>query len=224
MPASSRSLVESRRDQMFPTLAPAEIERLRCFGETRSYRAGDYLATTGAVGLGMVVILAGEVAITQRDELAGNRPIVTHGQGSFMGELAQLSGRPALVDARAQGAVEALVIPPHRLRDVMVREADLGERIMRALILRRMNLLEFGAGGPVIVGRAGDGDALRLPVVLCPGGQLLRNPGEVELARCIGLVGPIDPDKVYDVAIVGAGPAGLAAAVYAGSEGLATLV
>src|SRR5215470_17778330 len=260
MPASSRSLVESRRDQMFPTLAPAEIERLRCFGETRSYRAGDYLATTGAVGLGMVVILAGEVAITQRDELAGNRPIVTHGQGSFMGELAQLSGRPALVDARAQGAVEALVIPPHRLRDVMVREADLGERIMRALILRRMNLLEFGAGGPVIVGRAGDGDvlrlegflrrnghphrrldpdadpaakalierfhveALRLPVVLCPGGQLLRNPGEVELARCIGLVGPIDPDKVYDVAIVGAGPAGLAAAVYATSEGLSVLV
>ena len=55
-----------------------------------------------------------------------------------------------------------------------------------------------------------------LPIVLCPDGQLLRNPSEGELARCIGLVGPIDPDKVYDVAIVGAGPAGLAAAVYAG--------
>jgi thioredoxin reductase (NADPH) len=260
MSASSRSLVEARHGQMFPTLAPAEIERLRCFGETRSYRADDYLATTGTVGLGMVVILAGEVVITQRDELAGNRHIVTHGRGSFMGELAQLSGRPALVDARAQGAVEALVIPPHRLRDVMVREADLGERIMRALILRRVNLLESGAGGPVIIGRAGHGDVLRLegflrrnghphrrldsdtdpgakalverfhvdplqlPVVLCPGGQLLRNPGEVELARCIGLVGPIDPDKVYDVAIVGAGPAGLAAAVYATSEGLSVLV
>jgi len=60
--------------------------------------------------------------------------------------------------------------------------------------------------------------------VLCPGGQLLRNPGENELARCIGLVGPIDPQRVYDVAVVGAGPAGLAAAVYAGSEGLSTLV
>jgi len=51
---------------------------------------------------------------------------------------------------------------------------------------------------------------------LCPNGQLLRNPGETELARCLGLVGPIDPDRLYDVAIVGAGPAGLAAAVYAG--------
>jgi thioredoxin reductase (NADPH) len=260
MSASSRSLVETRHGQMFPTLAPADIERLRCFGETRSYRADDYLATTGTVGLGMVVILAGEVVITQRDEFAGSQHIVTYGRGSFMGELAQLSGRPALVDARAQGAIEALVIPPHRLRDVMVREADLGERIMRALILRRVNLLESGAGGPVIIGRAGNGDVLRLegflrrnghphrrldpdtdagakalverfhvdplqlPVVLCPSGQLLRNPGEVELARCIGLVGPIDPDKVYDVAIVGAGPAGLAAAVYATSEGLSVLV
>ncbi len=131
---------------------------------------------------------------------------------------------------------------------------------MRALILRRVGLLETGAGGPVIVGRAENGDVLRLqgflrsnghphqrldpetdpeakalierfhvdpgqlPIVLCPSGQLLRNPGENELARCIGLVGPIDPNRVYDVAIIGAGPAGLAAAVYAGSEGLRTLV
>ena len=60
--------------------------------------------------------------------------------------------------------------------------------------------------------------------MLCPDGRLLRNPSEVELARCIGLVKPIDPDKIYDVAIVGAGPAGLAAAVYAASEGLSVLV
>jgi thioredoxin reductase (NADPH) len=131
---------------------------------------------------------------------------------------------------------------------------------MRALILRRVGLLETGAGGPVIVGRAENGDVLRLegflrrnghprrlldpqtdpeakalierfhvdpgqlPIVLCPGGQLLRNPGEIELARCIGLVGPIDPNRIYDVVVVGAGPAGLATAVYAGSEGLSVLV
>jgi len=63
-----------------------------------------------------------------------------------------------------------------------------------------------------------------LPVVLCPGEQLLRNPTEIELARCIGLVSPLDPDRVYDVAVVGAGPAGLAAGVYGASEGLRTLV
>jgi thioredoxin reductase (NADPH) len=65
-----------------------------------------------------------------------------------------------------------------------------------------------------------------LPIVLCPDGRLLRNPSDVDLARCIGLVKPIDSDKVYDVVIVivGAGPAGLAASVYAGSEGLSALV
>jgi len=66
-------------------------------------------------------------------------------------------------------------------------------------------------------------DARELPIVLCPNGQLLRNPSDVELARCIGLVQPIDPDKIYDVVIVGVGPAGLAASVYAGSEGLSVL-
>jgi thioredoxin reductase (NADPH) len=146
------------------------------------------------------------------------------------------------------------------MRALLVAEAELGERIMRALILRRVGLLETGVGGPVIVGRPDNGDVLRLvgflrrnghprqnldpetdpeakalierfhvdpgqlPIVLCPGGQLLRNPSEDELARCIGLVGSIDPNRLYDVVIVGAGPAGLATAVYAGSEGLSVLV
>ena len=64
----------------------------------------------------------------------------------------------------------------------------------------------------------------QLPLVLCGNGALLRNPGELELARCIGLVGPIDPERVFDVVIVGAGPAGLGAAVYAASEGLSVIV
>src|SRR6185369_1795726 len=62
-----------------------------------------------------------------------------------------------------------------------------------------------------------------LPIVLCPNGKLLRNPTEGQLAHCVGLVGPIDADKLYDVVVVGAGPAGLATAVYAGSEGLSVL-
>src|SRR6202521_624568 len=255
-----KGIIETRHDQMFPVLEPAEIDRMRRFGETRSYRAGERLATTGEVGPGLCVILPGSVVVTQRDELAHHPPIVTYGPGSFLGELAQLSGRPALVDAHTQGTVEALVIPPDRLRDVLVEEAELGERIMRALILRRVGLLETGAGGPVIIGRADHRDVLRLegflarnghpqqrlnlepdpeakaliyrfhvdpgqlPIVLCPGGKLLRNPSENELARCIGLLRPIDAKKVYDVAIVGAGPAGLAAAVYAASEGLEVIV
>src|SRR3954469_16884473 len=260
MAAVPQSIIDTRRHQMFPVLEAIDIERLRRFGKVRSYRAHEALVEVGNVGPGLTIILTGRVAVTQHDQPGRRRHIVTHGPGAFMGELAQLAGRPALVDAHANGPVEALSIPPDQLRALLIAEAELGERIMRALILRRVGLLETGAGGPVIVGRAENGDVLRLegflrrnghprqrldpetdpeatalidrfhvdagqlPIVLCPGGQLLRNPSENELARCIGLVGPIDPNRLYDVAIVGAGPAGLAAAVYAGSEGLSVLV
>src|SRR6185369_15534042 len=257
---SHAPIIDTRSAQMFPTLEPAEVERMRRFGTLCSYADGEALVRVGEVGRGMTVILSGEVIITGRDLIGAPEAIVTHRAGNFMGELAQLTGRPSLVDAHANGAVEALIIPPERLRALLVAEAELGERIMRALILRRVGLLETGAGGPVIVGPAGNGDVLRLegflarnghphhrldpasdeearalverfhvapgqlPIVLCPGGQMLRNPTERELARCIGLVGPIDPDHLYDLAVVGAGPAGLATAVYAASEGLSVLV
>jgi thioredoxin reductase (NADPH) len=260
MSAAAQSIIETRRGQMFPTLEPAEIERVRRFGEVRTFGVGEALAKVGQVGLGLLIILAGHVDITQRHESGRRELIVSHAPGQFMGELAQLAGRPALVDATAQTIVEALIIPPDRLRALLIAEAELGERIMRALILRRIGLLETGAGGPVIVGRPENGDVLRLegflrrnghphvglnpetdpdakalierfhvdpselPIVLCPGGQLLRNPSETDLARCIGLVGSIDPNRLYDVVVVGAGPAGLATAVYAASEGLSVLV
>jgi thioredoxin reductase (NADPH) len=67
-------------------------------------------------------------------------------------------------------------------------------------------------------------DPARLPVVLCPDGTFRYSPSEDELARCLGLVRAIDATHLYDLAIVGAGPAGLATAVYAGSEGLSVLV
>ena len=111
MSAAGRPLIEARRDQIFPTLAPEEIDRLRRFGEPRSYREGELLVRTGEPAPGLLVILAGEVAIAQRDDFAPHPPIFVHRPGSFLGELAQLSGSPSLVDGIARSAVEALVIP-----------------------------------------------------------------------------------------------------------------
>jgi thioredoxin reductase (NADPH) len=143
---------------------------------------------------------------------------------------------------------------------VLIAEAELGERIMRALLLRRVGLIETGAGGPVLIGPtvhadlvrlqgflarnavphrvldpAGDHEAAALleqyaadpadvPLVVCSDGSVLRNPSDVDLARAIGMVRVDRPDRTYDVAIVGAGPAGLATAVYAASEGLSVIV
>ena len=258
MPDSKPSVIDTRRDQMFPVLAAAEIDRLRRFSELRTYKKGEYLSRTGEVTSGLMVFLAGTVRVTPHDK--PDEPIVTYQPGQFLGELVQLSGRPSLTDGVAQSDVEVLVISPPHLRELIVAEAEIGEKIMRALILRRVGLLERNVGGPVIIGRADNRDVLRLenflarnghphqrldpdtdecaktwverfhvkpgelPIVICPDGNMLRNPSENQLARCIGLTHAVDTNKVYDVAIVGSGPAGLAAAVYATSEGLSVIV
>jgi thioredoxin reductase (NADPH) len=254
------SIFDTRRDQAFPSFAADDLARLQRFGTARAYRPGEALSQAGTISPGMFVILSGEVDASRRDAVGGHALIVRHGPGSISGELAALSGKPALIDAIARDRVEALIVSPDRLHDLLIEEAELGERIMRMFILRRIALLETGAGGPVIVGRVDQRDVLRLenflarnghpyqrldpttdagaqalidrfkvgghdlPIVLCPNGELLRNPSDIAVARCIGLVRRIDPARLYDVAIVGAGPAGLATAVYAGSEGLSAIV
>jgi thioredoxin reductase (NADPH) len=246
--------------QLFLVLEPSEIERVRRFAEHRHYVAGEALFRIGETGHGLFVVLSGKVDLVRQDELGNSKPFLSFGPGGVIGEMAQLSGRPVMVDGFAQGPVDTLVIPPDRLRALLIAEAELGERIMDALILRRVGMIEKGTGGPVIVGSAESGDVLRLkgfltrnghpyewlnaktdpkakvlieryaidpadlPVVLCPGGELLRNPSEGALALSIGLVGPIDPNRLFDVAVVGAGPAGLATTVYGGSEGLSVIM
>src|SRR5262245_23027711 len=129
---ANQTIIETRRHQMFPTLSPEEIDRVRRFGEPRKFAAGEALASVGQLAPGMMIILSGLVDVTQLQ--AGHRSlIVTHEPGGFMGELAQLGGRPALVDAIAREPVEALVIPTAQLRALLIAEAELGERIMRAL-------------------------------------------------------------------------------------------
>ena len=250
-------LIATRGPQMFPHLTDDEIARLSKFGEPRSFAAGDMVARIGDAGSGLFLVLSGRIEVS-RDEGGRAAPIVTHERGSFMGELSGLSGRPYLVNAVALTDAEVIAIPPERLRALLIAEATLGERIMRALILRRMGLIESGAG-PIIVGAEGNADVLRLtnflrrnghpyqqldpvndgcgqtlvkrfeiepeelPIVLCLTGQLLRNPSEGQLARCVGLVGELDENRLYDLVVIGAGPAGLATSVYAGSEGLSVL-
>ena len=208
----------------------------------------------------MFVVLSGTVSITQRDGLGHVTPVIDQGPGQFLAEIGQLSGRLALVDGHAEGDVETLLIPPDQLRALLVAEAELGERIMRALILRRVNLIQGGTGGVVLIGPASLGDMARLqnflarngqphhlldpatdkdaadlvaryvtaradlPLVVCPDGTVLRNPTEAAIAYAIGMIGDHDHEKLYDVAVVGSGPAGLATAVYAASEGLSVAV
>jgi thioredoxin reductase (NADPH) len=252
--------IDPRDERMFPKLAAAEIDRLLRFGEIRRYDNDQPLFVTGQSAPGMFVLKRGRVKVTRRDPLGHLAPIVEEGPGDFVAEVGQLSGRLALVDVHAIEDVETLLIPPEKLRSVMIAEPELGDRIMQALILRRVVLLEAGAGGPVLIGPEDAPDVVRLqgfltrnaypsqvldpakdhdaadlvekyapeptdlPLAVCPQGTILKNPGETELARALGMVPIDDQGRTYDVAIIGAGPAGLATAVYAASEGLSVVV
>ena len=253
-------MLEDRRAQAFPVLAADDIDRLRRFATLQHHADGTRLYETGRPSPGVFLVLAGAIRVTGRDGHGHNLPVVDHGPGQFSGEIGQLSGRRSFVDGVAVGEVEALLLDPAQLHAALIAEAALGEKIMRALILRRVALLETGAGGPVLIGGmaapgvlrlrnflqrnsiphllldpADDADARafveryapgpqELPLAVCPDGSVLRNPTEEQLARCIGMLDTAGADGLHDVVVVGAGPAGLAAAVYGASEGLSVLV
>lgn len=257
---STMSVMDTRRDQMFPKLSPAEIGRLRQFGREQNYAAGDALFVTGDVSPGMFVLVSGSVEVRRHDPLGHLAPIASQEAGEFVAEVGQLSGRASLVDVVAMSDLETLLIPSEDLRALVIAEAELGDKIMQALILRRVALIETGAGGPVLIGPALSGDMVRLenflarnayphqaldpaedrdaaslveqsdakpadlPLSVCPNGSVLKNPSEAELARSLGMVQTDRPGRTYDVAVIGAGPAGLSTAVYAASEGLSVLV
>jgi thioredoxin reductase (NADPH) len=259
-PAPDPSSLATRRHQMYPVLRDAEIARLARFGRPARWRDGELLFHAGDPGPGMVVVLSGRVAITQCDGLGHQTQVAELGPGEFTGEVGQLSGRPALVNARAIGAVNTLEIAPAGLRALVIAEAELGERIMRALILRRVGLIESGASAPLLVGPAthpnlrrlqgflvanGQPHAVRdpadsteaaalfalyqpqaheLPLVVAPDGRIRRNPSFEDVGRCLGMLPRFRDDAVYDMLVVGAGPAGLATSVYAASEGVSVLV
>src|ERR1700720_3613911 len=186
-----------RHEQTFPALTAQEIARMRRFGEIRKYKNGERLFETGKPGPGMFVILSGHVAITQRDGLGHVKPVIDQGPGQFLAEIGQLSGRVALVDGHAEGDVETLLIPPDKLRALLVAEADLGERIMRALILRRVSLIQGGVGGPVLIGPSKSADVIRLQGFLTRNGfphHLLDKDSDNDAAELIARYSPSPSD------------------------------
>ncbi|HEX7641861.1 MAG TPA: FAD-dependent oxidoreductase [Burkholderiaceae bacterium] len=249
------SVLQNRKHQAFPRLTQAEIARMMRFGTVRQFGRDDYLCRIGDRAVGMVVVLRGRIQVVLRDGMGRETRPPEQGPGNFACEVGQLSGRAAMADILALEPVEVLHINPENLRALITAEAELGERIMRALILRRVNLIEQGSG-PVLLGcgkRPGllalqsflrrngyphtvidaqnDPEAVEViqrlspsaedfPLVLCQDGSILRAPDVGRLASHLGLIPEFDPEHVYDVVVVGAGPAGLAATVYAASEGL----
>jgi thioredoxin reductase (NADPH) len=257
------STIDTRHHQMFPVLDAPQVETAKRFAsgpETR-FAPDAVVYAIGEQGSPAWLVLDGSIHVTRRDGLSHEAPITVHGPGQFTGEVNQLAGRASIAAGRAgpEGCT-ALPFDAGHLRALMVGSADVGEIVMRALILRRVGLIEESGAGTILIGVPGSPDIVRLqgfltrsgypnlvldaatdaegralierigvrpdelPLVVCPSGALLRRPIEADLAACLGMMPELDPAMVYDVAVVGAGPAGLAASVYAASEGLSVIV
>lgn len=247
------------RSQAFPMLTAAQIARVRPLGNPRQVKSGEILFEPGDANVPFFVLLSGRMEIVQAD-LTGERLIATHGPGHFTGEMSMISGQRSLVRALMAEDGEVIELRQEGLRSLIAKDAELCEMLMRAFILRRIELVNRGFGNVVLLGSRHSANTLRLreflsrnghpftyvdldtdrtsqelldrfniqpdevPVVICSGGTVLRNPTTQKLADCLGLNSSIDESQVRDVIIVGAGPSGLAAAVYGASEGLDVLL
>jgi thioredoxin reductase (NADPH) len=249
----------ARTELMFPSLTPGQLARVAPHGRRRPTRRGEVLIEVGDRTVPFFVVSSGEVEIVQFSR-TGETLIVVHGAGQFTGETNMMSGRPSLVQARVSEAGEVIELDREQMLKLVQIDVELGELLMRAFILRRLELIAQGLGDVVVMGsnhsagtlrvrdfltRNGhpysyvdldqDADAQALldrfhvacsdvPVVICRGEQILRNPSNQAIAQCLGYNDALDQTQVRDLVIVGAGPAGLAAAVYGASEGLDVLV
>jgi thioredoxin reductase (NADPH) len=248
-----------RAGLMFPTLSPAQIQRIAVHGSRRAVSVGEVLFDAGDSVAPFLVLIRGRIDIV-RPSCDGDTLIVSHGPGEFTGETNMLSGRRTLVRAQVAEAGEVVQLNHDELLTLVQTDNEIGEILMRAFIFRRLELIAHGMGDVVLIGSLHSPGTLRarefltrnghpfnyidldrdadvqtlldrfhvgpadVPVLICRGDVVLRNPSNEAIARCLGFNEDIDPAEVRDLVVIGAGPSGLAAAVYGASEGLGVLV
>jgi thioredoxin reductase (NADPH) len=248
-----------RRDHLFPTLTSAQVARMAAHGRRRTITRGEVLVEVGDRPVPFFVVLSGEIqALRPTDR--GETLIVSHRAGQFSGEANMISGRRALGRLRVSETGEAIQFEHEELLGLIQTDSELSEILMRAFMLRRLELIARSLGDAVVIGSSHSAATLRIkefltrnghpfqyidldrdreaqdlldrfqvdvadiPVVICRGDAVLRNPSNPQLADCLGFNEEIDQNRIIDLVVVGAGPAGLAAAVYGASEGLDVLV
>src|SRR5919199_1811964 len=252
-------LTSSRIEKIFPKLTPAQIDRIAAHGRIRSVQPGEVLIEQGDTSVPFFVVITGEVEIVRPFD-AYETLVTVHGSGEFTGEVNMLSGRRSLVRARATKPGKVIELDHQQILGMVQTDSELSDILMRAFILRRVELIAAGIGDIVLIGSTHSASTLRIkeflmrnghpysyidlerdpdvqnlldsfqisaseiPVLICQGQLVLRNPSNQQIADCLGFNESIDLIQVRDLVIIGAGPSGLAAAVYGASEGLDVLM
>jgi thioredoxin reductase (NADPH) len=246
-------------ERLFPRLSSSQTARIAQHGRVRDVQPGEVLSEVDDPRARFFVVVTGELEVLRVRGGATDR-IVAFRAGQFTGEVSLLSGRRTLVRIRAIEAGQVIEVDREQCLALVQTDGELGELLMRAFILRRVELISSGAGDVVLVGSRHCAGTLRVeefltrnghphsyldldrdpetqdlldrfgvatsevPVLVCRGQLVLRNPTNRQIADCLGFNDAVDQARARDLVIVGAGPAGLAAAVYAASEGLDVLV
>jgi thioredoxin reductase (NADPH) len=254
-----KSTLSSGMESVFPTLKPAQIERMAAIGRIRKVTPGEVLVEAGQKDAPIFVVKTGHVEVVQPSGPV-EKPVALFASGQFTGEVSALFGRRILVRVRAKEAGEVIEIDREHLTQFLQTDTELSDIFIRAFILRRVELISQELGDVVLLGSDHSPDTLRIkeflgrnghpysyvdldrdpgvqdlldrfqvglndvPVMICRGEVALRNPSNKQIAECLGFNETIDQTRIRDVVIIGAGPAGLAAAVYGASEGLDVLV
>jgi thioredoxin reductase (NADPH) len=252
-------LARARIEQIFPKLTATQIRRIMPHGRTRTTERGEVLYEQGDIAAPFFVVVSGELEVL-RPSGAVDTLVTIHRSGQFTGEVGTLSGRQTMFRVRATKPGKVIELDRQHMLTLVQTDAELGEILMRAFILRRAELITAGVGDIVLIGSTYSADTLRIkeflmrnghpysyidlehdpdvqnmldsfristseiPVVICRGQVVLRNPSKQEIADCLGFNESINQTQVRDLIIIGAGPSGLAAAVYGASEGLDVLV
>jgi thioredoxin reductase (NADPH) len=254
-------LTRAHVEQIFPKLTPMQIRRITARGHTRAIQRGEVLYEQGLTDVPFFVVVSGELEIVRPLGPGAVETLVTvYGFGQFTGEVGTLSGRRTLFRLRATKPGKVIELDRQHMLALVQSDAELGQILMRAFILRRVELVAAGVGDVVLIGSTHSAGTLRIkefltrnghphtfidlerdpdvqnlldsfhiaaseiPVVICRGEVVLRNPSNQQIAECLGFNESIDQIQVRDLVIIGAGPSGLAAAVYGASEGLDVLV
>ncbi len=252
-------LTSSRIEKIFPKLIPAHIDRIAAHGRIRSVQPGEVLIEQGDTSVPFFVVITGEVEIVRPFD--DYETLVTvHGSGEFTGEVNMLSGRRSFFRARATKPGKVIELDHQQMLTLVQTDAELSDILMRAFILRRVELIAAGVGDIILIGSTHSASTLRIkeflmrnghpysyidlerdpdvqnlldnfkisaseiPVLICRGQLALRNPSNQQIADCLGFNESVDQTHVRDLVVIGAGPSGLAAAVYGASEGLDVLV
>src|SRR5262245_37060171 len=258
-PQTSFSVTLSHPERLYPKLTPAQMTRMAAHGRRQATTRDEVLIDVGDRIVPCYVVVAGEAQALQVSN-GVETLIVRHSPGSFSGEATLISGRPAMVRLRITEPGEVIELARNQLQSLVQTDAELSEILVRAFILRRLELIAHDVGGVVVIGYTYNGGTLRIrefltrnehpfhfvdldrdadsqelldrfhvgvgevPVLICGVETVLRNPTNAQIADALGLNESLDRTRINDLVVVGAGPAGLAAAVYGASEGLNVLV